>query len=361
MDKKNGSIKPTTGIFIIILVFLVVGGLWMSTKQEAPSVGQEEIEDEILNLLENLKQETGIDFSAMVDVEFDWMVEKDKKMERVTIQGKGFEVLGISSEQYAKVESILKDNGFKADVYNAAAGTISGLDGYRKDYLVCVVTGGASGYKEAKGQWIPPEIDKKDIEIKCGQGDESIDAVVSKTDEIKKLLADKYGKKVAEVTINIGQETDNHIRGGVEFQPGGPENTGIFLAAKVDGSWQIAFDGHGAISCEDMADYNFPEEMITDCSKTRVIKTKKDENFLISLEANATTGYQWTSDFDADYLQLIDKDYRVSSPELIGSGGYETFKFLALKTGQTEITFSYLRLWESRQPAKKKVYQIIIE
>jgi len=359
MSKKYGLIKPTTGIFIILLTFLVIGGLWMSTKQEAPFI--EETEDEVSNLLENLEQETGIDFSDIVDVEFDWMVEKNNNMERVAIQGKGFEANEISIEQYSEVESFLRDNGFVADIYNAAAGTISGLDGYRKDYLVCVVIGGASGYKEAEGQWIPPEINKRDVEVRCGQSDESIDAVISKTDAIKKLLADKYGKKVAEVTISIGQETDNNVRGGVEFQPGGPGNAGIFLAAKVDGSWQIVFDGQGVISCEDMADYNFPEEMITDCSNTRNIETKKDENFLISLEANATTGYQWEVDFDSDYLQLVDKDYRVSSPELIGSGGYETFKFQALKSGQTEITFSYLRIWESRQPAKTKVYQITIK
>ena len=148
MNKKNGSIKLSTGIFIIILAFLVVGGLWMSTKQEAPSVEPEETKtkDEVWNFLENLKQETGIDFSAIADVEFDWMVEKDKKMERVTIQGRGFEADEIPSEQYSRIESFLKAHGFEADIYNAAAGTISGLDGYRKDYLVCIVVGGVTGY-----------------------------------------------------------------------------------------------------------------------------------------------------------------------------------------------------------------------
>ena len=178
-------------ILIIILIALVVcGAFWLSGKQEASPV--EEVEDEVLNLLENIKQETGIDFSAIVDVEFDWMVEKDKGMERVTIQGKGFEANEILSEQYAKIESFLKDNGFEADIYNAAAGTISGLDGYRKDYLVCIVIGGAAGYKEAEGQWIPPEIDKKDVEVKCGQGDISIDPVISKEEAIKRFLAQKY-------------------------------------------------------------------------------------------------------------------------------------------------------------------------
>jgi len=254
------------GLIIIILIIVVGGAFWLSSKQEAPPIEPEEPEDEVVNLLENLKQETNIDFPAIEDVEFDWLVEKYQEITRIAIQGKGFEAERISDEQYRNVESFLKNKGFEADVYNAAAGTISGLDGYRKDYLVCIVVGGASGYKEATGQWIPPEPDKKDVEVKCGKGDSSIDPIISKEEAIKRLLAQKYNKKVAEVTIRISQETENHLRGGVEFQPGGPENSGLFLAAKVDGNWRLVFDGQGAISCEEVTRYNFPQEMVTDCA-----------------------------------------------------------------------------------------------
>jgi len=102
--------------------------------------------------------------------------------------------------------------------------------------------------------------------VKCGKGDSSIDPIISKEEAIKRLLAQKYNKKVAEVTIRISQETENHLRGGVEFQPGGPENSGLFLAAKVDGNWRLVFDGQGAISCEEVTRYNFPQEMVTDCA-----------------------------------------------------------------------------------------------
>lgn len=91
------------------------------------------------------------------------------------------------------------------------------------------------------------------------------------------------------------------------------------------------------------------------------IEIKKGESFSVVLEANPTTGYQWELDFDPDYIQLIDREYAPSSPrEVVGAGGQETFNFLALKSGKTEITFSYLRPWE-KEAIKKRVYKIIIK
>ena len=340
----------TRYILIIIILIIVVGGaFWLSSKKEASPIELEETEDEVVELLENLKQETNIDFPAIQDVEFDWLVEKYQEITRVAIQGKGFEAERISDEQYRNVESFLKNKGFEADVYNAAAGTISGLDGYRKDYLVCIVIGGASGYKEATGQWIPPEPDKKDVEVKCGKGDSSIDPIISKEEAIKRLFAQKYQTKASAINIDINQETANHLKGTIEvldeFAQGGAGDKGIFLAVQVNGHWQIV---------EEKEQYYFPEETS--------IEIENGDNFSVILEANPTTGYQWEIYFEADYIQLVDKEYTPASSELIGGGGDEVFNFLALKSGQAEITFSYLRSWEKDTPAiEEKIYQIIIK
>jgi predicted secreted protein len=45
-----------------------------------------------------------------------------------------------------------------------------------------------------------------------------------------------------------------------------------------------------------------------------------------------------------------------------GSGGNETFEFLALKSRKTEIAFSYLRPWlKEEQAIDKRVFKIEIE
>jgi len=88
---------------------------------------------------------------------------------------------------------------------------------------------------------------------------------------------------------------------------------------------------------------------------------KKDEEFLISLEANLTTGYQWNVDFDNYYIELIDVSYNSGSSELVGSTATEVFKFKALQEGEVDLSFSYLRPWEEKAPIKRASYRIIIE
>lgn len=183
-----------------------------------------------------------------------------------------------------------------------------------------------------------------------------------KQEAIKKLFADKYNKELEEINISIDQETEEHIQGGVEIAPGGPENSGVFLAVKIGEHWELVFDGQGGVSCEELEKYNFPENMAGDCFRTQTIEARKDESFFITLEANPTTGYGWQADFDADYIELINQEYVPDSTELIGSGGNEAFEFRALKSGQAEITLVYLRSWEEEeQPIEQKVYTIIIQ
>lgn len=94
-----------------------------------------------------------------------------------------------------------------------------------------------------------------------------------------------------------------------------------------------------------------------------LIKTEKGDKFFIVLASNPTTGYQWELEFDSNHIQLLETEYIPHEPDRIGGGGDETFEFLALKSGKTEITFSYLRPWlkEKESPLEKEVFKIIIE
>ncbi|MFC1787103.1 protease inhibitor I42 family protein [Halobacteriota archaeon] len=91
------------------------------------------------------------------------------------------------------------------------------------------------------------------------------------------------------------------------------------------------------------------------------IKVEKGDTFSVVLPSNPTTGYSWGVDFDFNYVQLTDSGYVTSNPVLVGSSGNETFEFLAVKSGTTEITFSYMRPWESKPPLDIRVFKIIIE
>jgi len=124
--------------------------------------------DESANLLKDLEQETGIDFSEIKLVEFKWVVEITPKVQEVDVEGRVVEAMGISIEQEAEVKEFFENKGFEKDLYNVASGTVSELIGYKKNDIVCTIIGGFTGYKEAEGQWLPPDLNKKDIDVKCG-------------------------------------------------------------------------------------------------------------------------------------------------------------------------------------------------
>lgn len=150
------------------------GYTWCEAKQKCLREWEEPCEqEEVFNLLKELEEETQIDFSGVVKTEFVWRIEGEKvgkvqKTEELTIKGKGFDVEGISEEAHKSIEAFFRDNGFEVDLYNVADGTIAGATGYKKGQIVCLVAGGASGYREATGQWTPPELDIRDVEVKCG-------------------------------------------------------------------------------------------------------------------------------------------------------------------------------------------------
>jgi len=96
----------------------------------------------------------------------------------------------------------------------------------------------------------------------------------SKEEAIKKLFAEKYDKEISEVTISISQETENHVKGTVEFQPGGPGSLGGFLAAKVNEEWELVYDGNGVIFCSAIEPYNFPVDMVIECYDEETGKPK---------------------------------------------------------------------------------------
>jgi len=88
-----------------------------------------------------------------------------------------------------------------------------------------------------------------------------------------------------------------------------------------------------------------------------------NEEFLIVLDSNPTTGYEWEDSYDGSMLELIEKTYEPGESAkqgAIGAGGVEYFRFKALKEGETEITMTYKRSWEE-EFAEKRVYEVSIK
>ena len=97
------------------------------------------------------------------------------------------------------------------------------------------------------------------------ESEEEEDYEITKEEAARRLLAEKHDRKTSEITININQETMNYVKGGVVFQPGGSENSAIFLMARTDNGWELVFDGQGAVPCPVVEPYNFPVNIVSEC------------------------------------------------------------------------------------------------
>ena len=88
-----------------------------------------------------------------------------------------------------------------------------------------------------------------------------------------------------------------------------------------------------------------------------------NQEFVIALGSNPTTGYGWQESYEESMLELVEKTYKPGEEAkqgVVGAGGVEYFRFKALKTGETEITLVYKRPWEE-EILDQKVFTINIK
>lgn len=103
-------------------------------------------------------------------------------------------------------------------------------------------------------------------------------------------------------------------------------------------------------------------ETYDDAGKT--IDIGVDQEFIIALGSNPTTGYSWQASYDETMLELVGGEPTYEADEtdedIVGAGGVESFQFRALKAGETEITLTYKQDWEGGEVGDTKVFTVDI-
>lgn len=86
----------------------------------------------------------------------------------------------------------------------------------------------------------------------------------SDTELIRAAFADRHGKTVEETNINISKYNGTHAWGSGKFEG---EIAGAWLLAYKDpiSGWMIVDAGNGTITCEIIAPYDFPVDMVPEC------------------------------------------------------------------------------------------------
>jgi inhibitor of cysteine peptidase len=92
------------------------------------------------------------------------------------------------------------------------------------------------------------------------------------------------------------------------------------------------------------------------------INVGTNQEFVIALNSNPTTGYDWEENYDDSMLILAGKEYRVGEKAagLVGAGGTQYYRFRSVGSGSTEITLSYKRPWEE-EVLERKVFTVDIK
>lgn len=94
------------------------------------------------------------------------------------------------------------------------------------------------------------------------------------------------------------------------------------------------------------------------------ITVGEGKTFTIELEANPTTGYDWSVKIsDESIVTLENREYeqQPGSEGLAGAGGVDTLKFKGQKKGTATITLTYERDFEQDSALETLVYDVTVE
>jgi len=80
---------------------------------------------------------------------------------------------------------------------------------------------------------------------------------------IQRLFEEKYSDNAGNTSVYVDVEAGDFARGSVSFAEG--MGGGLWLAARINGQWQIVHDGNGQIPCS-LSSYGFPPDFLSDCS-----------------------------------------------------------------------------------------------
>lgn len=99
-------------------------------------------------------------------------------------------------------------------------------------------------------------------------------------------------------------------------------------------------------------------------AEPKPITVKVDQEFKLTLQYNATTGYQWVlaKPLDEKLVKLLGSEYKRLDSKLVGSGGDMVWTFQALAEGKAEIGLNYVRPWEKgAKPAQTTNFVVVIK
>jgi len=87
--------------------------------------------------------------------------------------------------------------------------------------------------------------------------------IIDETEAIKEAVFNKTGLTENEALVTINENTGQFAKGGIkEYEAVGGA---YWIAAKTNEGWVCVYDGQSQPTCEQIAPYNFPTDMVPEC------------------------------------------------------------------------------------------------
>ena len=99
-------------------------------------------------------------------------------------------------------------------------------------------------------------------------------------------------------------------------------------------------------------------------AEPKPIAVKVGQEFKLTLQYNASTGYQWVlaKPLDEKLVKLLGTEYKRLDSKLVGAGGDMVWTFKALAEGKAQIGLNYVRPWEKgAKPAETTNFVVVIK
>jgi inhibitor of cysteine peptidase len=125
--------------------------------------------------------------------------------------------------------------------------------------------------------------------------------------------------------------------------------------------WVIAL--LGAVMFMQFAEAKVAPAVYTE-DKPAVLLKPSDEEFVIKLRSNPTTGYSWfLRDYSPNLIVPVKHEYLAPDSKLVGAPGIEVWTFAVGKAAlvvpqQTVIRFVYARPWATDDQGKQLVFKV---
>jgi predicted secreted protein len=116
---------------------------------------------------------------------------------------------------------------------------------------------------------------------------------------------------------------------------------------------------HSTIDAEKISNQSTTNRTIANPPADRnpeYINLKEGESFVLSFQANPTTGYQWIPTYNKSIINLTSHFFKPDSKTL-GTSGLDTFHFTGVSAGETKLEFEYKRSWEEKS-AERSVFLV---